>query len=272
MPIEPTSDSIYLWKDGEYNVDSDGSFKPWLDTFLIDADTPKPAILICPGGGYAFRSAREANPVARRFNELGFHAFVVHYSIAKHPQPVMDMSRAVRIVRSRAGEWMVDPSKIAVCGFSAGGHLAASIGVHYGKNYLRETGEFANFSNRPDAMILSYPVITSGEYAHRPSFDYLLGENASDAALREMSLELHVDSSTPPAFLWHTADDPAVPVENSLMFASALRRHSVAFEMHIFGTGPHGFSLATEETRDHGMPNDPHVATWIELCAEWVRK
>lgn len=270
---QPASRSIFLWGDGEYRGGMADGFLPWLDPFPVETATARGAVLVCPGGGYGGRSPREADPVARRFNSLGFHAFVVHYSVAprRHPLPVADISRAVRIVRSRAEEWKVNPSKIAVCGFSAGGHLAASSGVLYGRDYLQEDGSMGRVSNRPDALILSYPVITSGEWAHRGSFDNLLGESPAPEALRETSLELQVSAKTPPAFLWHTVDDGAVPVENSMLFASALRKHGVPFEMHLYPSGPHGYALAAEETRDGNTPNDPHVAGWIDLCAEWLR-
>lgn len=273
IPNQPASRSIFLWGDGEYRGAMDDGFLPWLDPFLLDTPAPCGAVLVCPGGGYGGRSPREADPVAQRFNSLGFHAFVVHYSVAprRHPQPASDISRAVRIVRSRGVDWGVNTSKIAVCGFSAGGHLAASSGVLYGRDYLQEGGSLGRVSNRPDALILSYPVITAGEFAHRGSFDNLLGENPAPEALNEVSLELQVTPDTPPAFLWHTVDDEAVPVENSVLFASALRMHKVPFEMHLYPSGPHGYALASEETHDGNTPNNPHIAGWIDLCADWIR-
>jgi len=273
-------------------------FKPILTTYILDGKTgsrhssltdskenlcqnntqtstvKRPAVLVLPGGGYAFTSPREAEPIALQFNEAGYHAFVLDYSVApaKHPQPLLDASRAMCIIRENAEEWGIYPDKIAVCGFSAGGHLAASLGVHWDKKYLGNVEGIEIGKNRPDALILCYPVITSGRYAHRGSFKNLLGENPDSDLLYEMSLEHHVSEKTPPAFIWHTFADAGVPVENSLLFAQALREKNIPFELHIYPEGVHGLSLATEETAN-GRSDlvSPHVAGWIKLCKEWLR-
>lgn len=264
---------IKLWEDAFYQNPSDGGFEPTLASYILDGPKIRGAVLICPGGGYHFTSEREAEPIALQFNAAGFHAFVVYYSVAprRHPQPLRDVSRAMCIIRENAGKWHVHPQKIAVCGFSAGGHLAASLGVHWQKPYLQDVSGIQIGLNRPDALILCYPVITSGPYAHRGSFDNLLGANPSQALLDEMSLERQVTAETPPAFIWHTFDDVGVPVENSLLFASELRIHRVPFELHIYPEGPHGLSLATEETDDGSMGVHPYVATWMGLCVNWLR-
>ena len=167
----------------------------------------------------------------------------------------------MNIIRENAADWNVHSEKIAICGFSAGGHLAASLGVHWYKPYLQDISGLASGLNKPNAMILNYPVISSGKFAHRGSFDNLLGEDASTEILHEMSLEYQVTDKTPSAFIWHTFEDSAVPVENSLFFASKMREMSIPFELHIYPQGPHGLSLATLET-DYSIP---HVATWIKL-------
>ncbi len=264
---------IKLWETAFYQIPGDESFQPTLASYILDGPKSRGAVLICPGGGYHFTSEREAEPIALQFNAAGFHAFVVYYSVAprRHPQPLLDVSRAMCIIRENADKWRVHPQKIAACGFSAGGHLAASLGVHWQKPYLQDIPGIQIGLNRPDALILCYPVITSGPYAHRGSFDNLLGANPSQALLDEMSLERQVTTKTPPAFIWHTFNDDAVPVENSLLFASELRTHGVPFELHIYPEGPHGLSLATEETDNGSMGVHPHVATWMGLCVEWLR-
>jgi acetyl esterase/lipase len=230
-----------------------------LEPYILKGDAPRPAVLIFPGGGYTFTSDREAEPIALRFNAAGFHAVVLRYRVAphRHPAPLEDAEAALSLLRAKAGEWRVDPGRIAVCGFSAGGHLAASLGL---------LGRI-----RPNAMILCYPVITGGPFAHSGSFENLLGEEASGPLREELSLERRADSSAPPAFIWHTYADEAVPVENSLLLASALRGAGVPFELHIFPEGSHGLSLAEAETDSgRGAEIDPHVARWMPLCLEWL--
>lgn len=265
---------IYLWEGlGIYDEGPNG-FQPTLETYILNGEQARGLVLICPGGGYQFTSPREAEAVAMQFTSAGWHAAVLWYSVAphRHPQPLLDLSRAVCLIREQAADWQVDPQKIAVCGFSAGGHLTASLGVHWNKPYLSDTPGIQAGMNRPNALILAYPVITSGEFRHAGSFQNLLGENSEPALLEEMSLERQVSDHTPPTFLWHTVDDLSVPVENSLMFAQALRKHQVPFELHIYPEGAHGLSLATEETATPILPPDPHVAGWMRLCLEWLAR
>jgi acetyl esterase/lipase len=200
----------------------------------------------------------------QRFNAAGLHAFVVHYSVAphRHPQPLRDAARAMRLIRQRAGEWQVDLGRIAICGFSAGGHLAASLGVHHASRWVAGDDPVDQLSCRPDGLILCYSVITAGQFAHQGSLENLLGPGHDAQLRREMSLEEQVDADTPPAFLWRTVADGSVPVENSVLFAQALRRHGTLFELHLYPHGGHGVGLSDE---------DPHVATWMGLCCEWLQ-
>jgi acetyl esterase/lipase len=262
---------IELWPEGMYQSKSQDGFRPTLDIYILDGDKRRGAVVICPGGGYGYVSEREGEPVARQFSAAGFQAFVLNYSVSphRHPQPLLDISRAMCLIREQAGPWKVDPMKIAVCGFSAGGHLAASLGVHWNKPYIQNTPGIVTGMNQPNALILSYPVISSGEFGHRGSFENLLGDQANEEVLAEMSLERQVNSQTPPAFIWHTFNDGGVPVENSMLFANALRRNVIPFELHIYPDGPHGLSLATKET-DCGHGVYPHVASWMKLCMEWL--
>ena len=253
---------IDLWP-GAIPAAADDDFCPYLELYPAAVEEPAGAVIIFPGGGYSHRANHEGQPVAEFFNSKGIHAFVVQYRTApaKHPAPLLDAARAVRMVRNNAVEWNIRANKIAVCGFSAGGHLAASIGVLYDEAITVED-DLQAVSARPDGLILCYPVISSGEFGHVGSFDNLIGKD--NLELREkMSLENRITSETPPTFIWHTADDAAVPVENSFLFSQALRRHDVPFELHVFPHGRHGLGLGAE---------CPGVAEWPELCATWLKQ
>lgn len=238
---------------------------PRLDLHLLPASsTPRGAVLVCPGGGYGHRAAHEAEPIARAFNAHGFHAFVVQYRIkpCRHPAPLADAVHAMRLIRRNAAAWGVSPDHIAVCGFSAGGHLAGSLGVLHDEIPATAPDDP---TGRPDAMILSYAVLST-RAQHKGSFDNLLGPDA-DATLRDrFSIEQNVTANTPPTFLWHTADDGAVPVENALLMAMALRAHKVPFELHVFPHGPHGVGLANGPDRKCS----PRIAAWMGLACGWL--
>ncbi|NCO41233.1 MAG: alpha/beta hydrolase [Armatimonadetes bacterium CG_4_10_14_3_um_filter_66_18] len=261
---QPTERQIPLWPGEPPDSAPGDSFRPWLEPYPVETDKPRGAVLICPGGGYGGRAPHEGAPIAKRLNEAGLHGFVVQYRVApnRHPAPLMDALRALRIVRHRAAEWNVDPHRLAILGFSAGGHLAGSAGVHYNVLPVRADDEIDRESSRPDALVLCYAVLSSGKLGHRGSFHNLLGDDQSPELLHLMSLETQVTKETPPTFLWHTVADAGVPVENSLLFAQALRDHGVSFEMHLYPDGQHGLGLA---------PGDPHVATWAELCGQWLQ-
>ena len=239
----------------------------------VDPGRTRPVIVVAPGGGYHFRSEREAEPVALRMVAEGFHACVLDYSVApaRFPQSLLELAAAVAYLRSHADRFGIDPDHIIPCGFSAGGHLCASLGTMWSEPWLAERIGLPASRFRPDAMILGYPVISSGEFAHRGSFANLAGDDAD--LVERLSLENHVTAETPPTFLWHTFEDRSVPVENSLLFASALRRSGVRFELHVFPYGPHGLALANDETAPAGKDDyiQPLAACWPRLAAEWVR-
>jgi len=251
-------------------------FIPTLTTYVLNEpfcnENPRKraAVLICPGGGYGHCSPREAEPIATFLNAAGFHAFVLNYSVAPlhvYPEALSEVSDSLKLIRKNADLWNVDPQKIAVCGFSAGGHLAASIGTLWNKEPMIKCEDKAN---EPNALILSYPVITSGEKAHSGSFNNLLGDKKDDKAMLEfLSLEKQVSEDTPPTFLWHTFADSCVPVENSLMFANALKANNIPFEMHIYPEGQHGLSTATKEVCQRSSIY-PHVTTWTTLVCQWL--
>lgn len=231
--------------------------------------TVRPCVVILPGGGYVFLSDREADPPAMAFFAKGFQVFLLRYSIcdaATGLRPLVDAALTVRRIRANSAEWNAFPDKIAVCGFSAGGHLAASLGTLWNSPELNIKIGPSDISSRPDALILGYPVITAGEYAHEGSIRTISGGEPTQWQKDFYSLENHVSPSTPPAFLWHTQEDASVPVENTLLFAAALRRAGVPFECHIFQKGSHGLSMCNAET---GLEN-PHDASWFPLCAQWL--
>jgi len=221
----------------------------------------KAIIVICPGGAYQWLSPRESAPVARAFEAMGYETSVLRYTVQAEGDPKPLGLRPVRELSERVAQLRktADGAPIFVCGFSAGGHLAATLGVHWKTLGL----------SRPDGLILCYPVITAEEDLCNPgSIRSIAGEDQRTF----FSLEKHVSADTPPTFLWHTAEDHSVPVENSLMFATALKRWGVPFEMHIYPFGEHGLSLATEEVTEFekGRLPDAHVAGWINECDAWL--
>lgn len=241
----------------------------------VDVDRVRPSILICPGGGYGFTSDREAEPVALALAAEGYNAFVLRYSVSpsQYPQQLLEVSAAVAYVRRMAKVWHVDTDKIIVCGFSAGGHLAGHLGVAWQEQFIQDVLELNEAENKPNAMILGYPVITSGTFAHEGSFRNLLGE-AYEQDKEKVSLELLVSKLTPPTFIWHTFEDQAVPVENSMLFAQALKKYNIPFELHIYPKGGHGLSLCDQRTAkpDTDYLVNTHVGTWFRLAMEWMNQ
>lgn len=257
-----------------------------LTTYVVDNTpelklTPRRTVVVCPGGGYHFLSDREAEPIVVQFLQAGFNVFLLRYSIeplAGNYAPLIEAAKAIKYVRENAAKYNTDPDKIFIAGFSAGGHLACSAGTLWNIPEVRDaigvtSGEAPEGINRPNGMILSYPVITGGDKAHKRSIKNVAGhEELTEEDIRKFSLELHVDETTAPAFIWHTFTDTVVPVENSLMFASALAAKKVPFELHIYPEGPHGLSLCNEFTRSGSDRTiNPHAEGWMELAIRWVR-
>lgn len=228
----------------------------------------RPCVLVCPGGGYGFLSDRESDPVAFEWLAQGYQVFLLRYSVgekARDFQPLKELSAAVAAIRQNSAGWGIDPHRVAVIGFSAGAHLTLSLGVYYDSDIL----EPDHGLNRPDALILSYPVVTAGEYAHEGSFENLSGEKRSEA-WKPYSLEHFVSSATPPCFIWHTGNDESVPIQNTLLLINALQSAGVPYECHIYPKGAHGLSLCTGQVRRPGASLDPHPATWFPLCVQWL--
>lgn len=231
----------------------------------------RPAVIICPGGGYSGLTAREGEPLARKYFAACYNVFVLEYSVgeqARDFRPLLQLASAMAHIRNHAQEWGIDSDRIAVCGFSAGGHLAASLGTLYkDEKFLSVCTGQGNI--RPDAMVLCYPVISAQQPTHRGSIENVSG-NAPEGsdAWNYWSLENHVDSNTPPTFLWHTATDEAVSVKNSLKMANALTDAGVPYELHVFPEGNHGSCTCTAETRTE----NPYNARWIDLSIIWLNR
>lgn len=227
------------------------------------------AMLIFPGGGYRILAYDwEGTDIAKFLNGKGIAGIVVKYRLPsdssqrnKHYVPLIDAQRAIRLVRSRAKEFNINPDEIGIIGFSAGGHLASTLGTHFNENVYEPIDAVDTQSARPDFMVLGYPVITFGENTHSGSRVFLLGDNPKPELMEHFSNEKHVTENTPPTFLFHATDDGAVPVENSLIFYKALKDKGVSATMHIYPEGGHGFSLALK---------DKHLRGWTERMLEWM--
>lgn len=253
------------------------------DNLDSEGDQTRPAVLILPGGGFLRVSNREAEPIAMKFAAAGFHAFVLRYSLvpSAHPTQLLEAAQAMQLIRNNSKEWHVNAQKVAIIGFSAGGHVAANLATSVSDDVEEANGYNAN-GVRPNALMLAYPVISAGEYAHKPTFDRLFGDVDSSTRaqlVEQLSLENHVDSKTPPVFVWQTITDQTVPVQNSIMFINACVKAGVSVEAHLFPKGPHGLALAVKETakRDENgvvIPEfvQPEVQQWIDLACDWLRR
>ena len=259
------NETVKLWENGTPGYDpSLGQPEPYLTPFLCDkADGVRGCVIVIPGGAYRLCAPHEGEPVARVINEAGIHAFVLNYRVApyKHPAELSDALRAIRLVRHRAAEFGIAPDKIAVLGFSAGGHLAVSASEHF--DYGRDDGdEIDRESSRPDGAIFCYPVASLfPPYTHLESRSNLLGEAPDEQLVTSLSGPEAVRDDMPPVFMWHTFEDKSVRVENSLMMASALRQKNIPTELHVFPDGRHGLGLAAAI---------PHTAQWSQLLKNWL--
>lgn len=250
-----------------------GTFEAKLTTYIVDntiePDKLRPLVLVCPGGGYALTSSKEGEPIALSMNSFGYHACVLNYSCApaEFPTALSQVAKSMKLIRENASNWHVDPEKIIVLGFSAGGHLTASFGVFWNKEFLLRDLDVKKEEIKPNGLVLCYPVITSGEFAHQGSFENVLGDRSNDPNWRELlSLEKQVDESMPKSFIWHTFEDSGVPVENSLLLANAMRKAKVPFALHVFEKGEHGLALGTKET---GTVVE-EVQPWIKMAGDWI--
>ncbi|MDD3153677.1 MAG: alpha/beta hydrolase [Victivallaceae bacterium] len=251
---------IALWNNLEI---AENELPPSITAYLVEGDTVRPAVLVIPGGGYnCVCEKTEGEPIARAFNQLGFHAFVLRYRVAPHryPEPQEDGFRAIRLIRGNAEKFHVDPHAIAACGFSAGGHLAASLGVLAGSVDAAAGDRWDKVSCRPDFLILGYAVISFERGGHPNSGENLLGDDFR-RLYRQLSLQHRVTKNTPPTFLWHTFRDQIVPYANSLKFAQALAKKDVACELHTYPYGDHGMLLGL---------HTPDVGQWPVLAKKFI--
>ncbi len=253
-----------------------------LYTYFLDSsiemrpNEKRPVILMCPGGGYEMTSDREAEPMAMQFLAMGYHVAILRYSVCpvRYPAALLQVVESVLYLKEHADEYHIDPEKIVVQGCSAGGHLAANYGIAWNSPFLTKLMGMENDPERlcVAGLLLCYPVITSGEKAHEESFRNLLGEQYEEKK-EELSLENQVTPDTPPTFLWHTATDETVPVENSLYFFQACLQQGVSAELHIYPVGGHGLSLANEETcRANGIGVQKECQSWIGLAQTWLEE
>lgn len=268
---QPTN-SFPLWPDGAPGaLGKEDKDIPTLTPFYPDpAKATGAAIVVCPGGGYGGLAPHEGKNYAMWLNEQGVTAFVLKYRLGsagyRHPVMLQDVSRAVRTVRANATQWKLDPKRIGLMGSSAGGHLTSTLLTHFDAGKADATDPIEKESSRPDIGILCYPVITMGEKTHAGSKMNLLGKDPSPELVKELSNELHVTTNTPPCFIFHTAEDKGVVVENSLMFASALRSAGVPFDLHIYEKGAHGLGLGSREYDNSKMhPWTKDLTYWLQL-------
>ncbi|HAH87456.1 MAG TPA: alpha/beta hydrolase [Armatimonadetes bacterium] len=259
--------TLFIWPDGAPGALGEGEE----DRPTVTVSLPKhpnkalSSVVVCPGGGYSHLAlGHEGRDIAEWLNSIGVAAFVLKYRLGPkyhHPCQMQDVLRAVQFVRAGASNWNIDPSKIGVWGFSAGGHLASTAATHFNNGNPSSADPVERKSSRPDFAILSYPVLSSKEeYRHSGSFINLLGENPSAELLEHLSNELHVTANTPPTFLFHTNEDTLVMPENSVLFYLALRKAGVPAEIHIYEPGPHGVGLA---------PGYPALSSWSESLKRW---
>lgn len=255
-PAEPPSE--LLWPNGAPGaVGEDDLDKPALTPWLVKNGSGL-AVIVCPGGGYGgLAMDHEGRQIAAWLNSQGIAAFVLKYRLGpryRHPAPLQDLQQAIRMVRRRAKEWNVDPARLGVWGFSAGGHLASTAATH-----------FEAPGTRPDFAILAYPVITftNEEFVHKGSRKNLLGDSPGSDLKEDLSTELRVTRETPPVFLFHTSEDKGVPPENSILFYMACRKAGVPVEMHIYEKGPHGVGLGS---------TDLALSSWPARLADWLRR
>ena len=267
---QPTN-SFPLWPEGAPGaLGKEDKDIPTLTPYLPEpGKATGAAVVICPGGGYGMLAPHEGVQYARFLNEYGIAGFVLKYRLGssdyRHPAMLQDAARAVRLVRARAGEWKVDPKRIGIMGSSAGGHLASTLLTHFDVGQADATDPIERQSSRPDLGILCYAVISLGEFGHRGTMNNLLGNDPSPELVRLLSNELQVTKETPPCFIWHTYEDNAVPVENSLQFAEALRKAGVPCDLHIYQKGQHGIGLGTSDWN----PEKRHP--WTHDCIFWLQ-
>lgn len=269
---------VRIWPDGAPGaVGREDADIPTLTVYLPTKKTASgAAMVVCPGGGYGGLAIdHEGHQVARWLNSIGVAAAILKYRVApryRHPAPLQDAQRAIRVVRANAEDWGIDRGRVGIIGFSAGGHLASTAGTRFDPGDPSAVDPVERFGCRPDVLILGYPVIIMGaEFSHGGSQRNLLGEDAAPELVESLSNERQVTAETPPTFLVQTDEDTVVPAENSLLFVLALRRHQVPVEFHLFEKGRHGLGLGPG-LPELGIGPDAAFAAWPSLCETWLRR
>jgi len=268
-----------LWPEGkvpEAHGTDPAKDVPTLTSFLPGAGkSTGAAVIVCPGGGYRMLAEHEGKVYATWLVERGVAAFVLKYRLGsdgyRHPAMIYDVQRAIRLVRSHASEWKIDPARIGVMGSSAGGHLASTALTHFDAGQAGADDPVERVSSRPDLGVLCYAVITMGEHTHEGSKQSLLGSTPSPELVALLSNERQVTKETPPCFIWHTRDDRAVSVRNSLDFAEALLRNEVPYELHVFQSGPHGLGMGVKEYTP-GRTDESSLHPWTFALNAWLRE
>jgi len=262
--------SIPLWPEGAPGaLGTNANDIPTVTPYLPNGtNATGAAMVICPGGGYGHLAAHEGNDYALWLNQQGVTGFVLKYRLGsqgyRHPAMLNDAARAVRWVRAHAKDYKIDPKRVGIMGSSAGGHLASTLLTHFDSGNPNATDMVERQSSRPDLGILCYAVITLGEFTHKGSLHNLLGTNPPPELIKNLSNELQVTTNTPPCFLWTTFEDKAVPMENTLQFAEALRKNHVPFDLHVYQKGGHGMGL-----KDKPPFANPHP--WAADCRFWLK-
>lgn len=277
-----------------FTLPSHNKFKPELFTYILKSypnfsgERLRPFVLIVPGGGYDHYGQREQESIAIKMNSLGFHAAVLHYSLApdmKFPEPVLDLAEAVAFIRNNAKKWNIDDQKIIISGFSAGGHVAATLGAYWNTKLFSTFTKLAPHQIRPNALILNYPVITADErFSHKGSIKNLTQNLSKDeistlCSITDteninnlLSIEKHITKDFPPSFIWHTLQDEAVPPENTIQLVSSLKEAGIDFEYHLFNRGKHGLALSSPETANpDGSNAEKECEVWPELFKNWFQ-
>lgn len=257
--------TINLWKDKSRNNAETDALRPRLD-FLIPegkSTAKRAAVIVCPGGGYGGLAPHEGQPFAELFATHGIVGAVLTYRhrTHRHPAPFADAARAIRLMRHHATDLNLDPERIGIIGFSAGGHLASTVATQPNLYAEAEDDLASSLSARPDRVMLGYPVISFGEHGHKGSANNLLGQNPDPKMIEQLSNEKHITADAPPAFLFHTADDAVVPVQNSLMFAEAYTKLKIPYALHIYPRGKHGVGMALD---------NPELRSWTSLLLNWL--
>lgn len=267
----------------------------YIDTYLLknskeyNVDKKRPLVVVCPGGGYGFTSDREAEPIALKFNSVGLHSVVLWYTtedlnpnVPQHA--LVELAKTIKVIRENAEEWYVDPDKIILCGFSAGGHLASNMSVHWHEKWLADLVNANNEDIKVNYNILAYPATSLNKTApnteafaagliNKPQTHnerFFGNDTPSDEEIEKANLVNRISENTPPSFIWHTFEDVLVNVSHSIDFAKRMSEIKVPFELHIFEKGEHGLALCDRTTARKASHHNSHVIKWFDLCMEWL--